>query len=110
MLPFMTPPDAAPAPYAPLRSILDDAFAQASEGKGKDRHANGRPFDSQPIMEIGRMVGPGGHAFQVAKKVQEAVGMASRGEYAAARAECLGAIVYAAAMARLIDEMVEVAR
>lgn len=92
-------------PYASLAAILDAALAQASEGKGKERHANGKPFLEQPIMEIGRMVGPGGHAYQIAKKAQEAVGMAARGEYAAAEAEMLGVIVYAAADVLLLREM-----
>lgn len=90
-------------PYAPLRRVLDRALDQASEGKGRDRHANGRPFDRQPIMEIGRMVGPGFSLGQAIKKAQEASGMLARGERDAAVAELLGAINYLAASVLLIE-------
>jgi hypothetical protein len=90
--------------YAPLRRVLDAAFAQSAIGKGRDRHAKGRPFDKQPIMEIARMVGLGGHAYQVCKKAQEATTMASREDFEAAKAEMLGVIVYAAAGYLLIEE------
>lgn len=83
--------------YAALRSVLDLAYEQSSSGKGKNRHANGKPFLSQPIMEIGRMVGIGYQLGQAMKKAQEAGGMASRGNVAAAQAELLGAINYLAA-------------
>lgn len=83
--------------YAALRSVLDLAYEQSSSGKGKNRHANGKPFLSQPIMEIGRMVGIGYQLGQAMKKAQEAGGMASRGEAEAAQAELLGAINYLAA-------------
>lgn len=83
--------------YAALLSVLDLAYEQASCGKGKKRHANGKPFSQQPIMEIGRMVGIGFQLGQAMKKAQEAGGMASRGEIAAAQAELLGAINFLAA-------------
>lgn len=91
--------------YEALAAALQAAYAQSAEGKGKDRHANGRPFDEQPIMEIGRMVGPGYQTGQAMKKAQEAMGMVSRGERERARAELLGAIVYLAAAWNLIGEM-----
>lgn len=90
--------------YSKLHQVLDLAFCQAAVGKGKDRHANGRPFDRQPIMELGRMVGVGGPAFQAMKKLQEAVNMAKRGEIDAAKRELLGAINYSAAAYLLLDE------
>ncbi len=91
--------------YAPLRSVLDAAYSQASSGKGRDRHANGKPFIDQPIMEIGRMVGMGYQTGQAMKKAQEAGGMAKRGQYEAARAELLGAINYLAAAHILLVEI-----
>lgn len=94
------------ADYYALAGILNAAFDQASSGKGKERHANGRPFDRQPIMEMGRMTGPSGPAFQAMKKTQEALGMVSRGDYAAAERELLGAIIYAAAAVLLVREKV----
>ncbi len=39
--------------YDCLRHVLALALQQANAGKGKERHANGKPFDRQPIMEIG---------------------------------------------------------
>ena len=77
--------------YAALQSVLDEAFLQSAEGKGNARHANDKPFDKQPILEIGRMVGPGFAAGQIMKKAQEAIGMAARGETEAAANELLGA-------------------
>lgn len=91
--------------YEHLADALRAAYAQSAAGKGKDRHANGRPFIRQPIMEIGRMVGPGYQTGQAMKKAQEAMGMVARGETERARAELLGAIVYLAAAWNLIGEV-----
>lgn len=91
--------------YQPLKDVLKSAFAQAAAGKGKDRHANGKSFLEQPIMEIGRMVGMGYQTGQAMKKAQEAGGMVQRGQYEAARAELLGAINYLAAAHILIGEI-----
>lgn len=90
--------------YEPLAAVLQQALDQSQSGKGNTRHANGKPFLKQPILEIGRMVGLGYPAGQAQKKLQEAVSMAGRGESQAAKAEFLGAIVYAAAAVLLIDE------
>lgn len=90
--------------YDTLAFELKAAFDQSASGKGKQRHANGRSFDRQPIMEIGRMVGPGYAAGQAQKKAQEALGMLGRGEKAKAIAELHGAIVYLSAAAALIRE------
>lgn len=90
--------------YDTLATELNAAFRQSSEGKGKERHANGRPFDRQPIMEMGRLFGPGFAAGQATKKMQEALGMLARGENDRALAEVHGAIVYAAALASLLRE------
>lgn len=90
--------------YEPLARVLGLAYDQSAKGKGKERHANGKPFAKQPIMEIGRMVGVGYHTGQIMKKVQEATSMAARGDAEAAKAELLGAIVYSAAAYNLIEE------
>lgn len=92
------------AGYEPLAAVLQQALDQAQAGKGRERHANGRPFDRQPIMEIGRMVGIGYPAGQAKKKTQEAVGMLNRDEPDRAVAELLGAINYLAAAIMLIRE------
>lgn len=91
--------------YQPLKDVLKSAYAQAASGKGKERHANDKPFLEQPIMEIGRMVGMGYQTGQAMKKAQEAGGMVQRMQYEAARAELLGAINYLAAAYILIGEM-----
>jgi hypothetical protein len=93
--------------YGPLASILQEAYEQAAGGKGKERHANGKPFLDQPIMEIARMVGVGFQTGQVQKKVQEATSMFGRGQAEAAVRELLGAINYAAAAIILIREQQE---
>ena len=93
--------------YQPLKDVLKAAYAQAAAGKGRDRHANGKPFLEQPIMEIGRMVGMGYQTGQAMKKAQEAGGMVQRGQNDAARAELLGAINYLASAYILIGEIAE---
>lgn len=90
--------------YEPLARVLALAYDQSAKGKGKERHANDKAFDRQPILEIARMVGVGYHAGQIQKKVQEATGMAARKEFGAAKAELLGAIVYAAAAYLYVEE------
>jgi hypothetical protein len=95
--------------YEHLSRILGLAHSQSSAGKGKQRHATGptgfKPWDRQPILEISRMVGPGYAAGQAMKKTQEAVTMAGNKNFSAAKAEALGAIVYAAALYKLLEEM-----
>src|SRR6478735_6499850 len=95
--------------YEELDRILKLAYDQAANGKGKARHSKQaigfRPWHEQPIMQIGRMTGPGYHTGQVQKKVQEAVTMAGNADFTGAKAEALGAIVYAAAFFKLLEEM-----
>jgi hypothetical protein len=83
-----------------LRDVLNEAYQQAANGKGKERHANGNAWLNQPIFEIGRMVGVGFNTGQAIKKLQES----SRMEPDAAVRELLGAIVYAASAIQLIRE------
>lgn len=94
------------AGYEALGAELNAAYEQSSLGKGKERHANGRPFDRQPIMELGRLYGPGFAAGQAAKKVQEALSMNAKGSFTKEQtlAEIHGGIVYLAALASLIRE------
>lgn len=86
--------------YSALRDILNEAYEQAANGKGKERHSNGSSFERQPIAEIGRMVGVGFNMGQAIKKLQES----SRMEPDAACRELLGAIVYAASAIMIIRE------
>lgn len=90
--------------YEHLAATLQEALDQSQAGKGKERHARGRTFDRQPIMEIGRMVGVGYPTGQASKKIQEAVGMFNRDEADRAVNELLGAIIYSAAAILLIRE------
>ena len=92
----------AAAGYDVLAHELHEAFKQSAHGKGKERHANGRPFDRQPILELTRLYGAGFSAGQAAKKTQEALGMANRGEIERAIHEVHGAIVYLAAVAHYL--------
>jgi hypothetical protein len=90
--------------YDSLFVVLTKALHQAQEGKGKERHAQpNTPFEQQPIIQIGRMVGLGFQTGQAIKKMVEAQGMVSRGQYDAAQREVLGAINYLAAVAIEID-------
>lgn len=98
-------------PYTVLSDILKKAYTQAATGKGHERHAASPlgmlPWEKQPILANARQVGPGGPAQQIMKKAGESVGMANSSNFEGAKAECLGAIVYAAALYRLYEEMEE---
>lgn len=83
--------------YNELADELIAALDQSQGGKGAERHANGKSFMEQPIIQLGLMCGPGGPAQQVMKKTQEALGMHARGQTDAAVRELHGAMVYAAA-------------
>ena len=86
-----------PEGYEALGLVLGEAVAQASRGKGADRHAEkGEKFSDQLIMSIPKRLGPGGECFclgQALKKICES----RRLPPDRARAELLGAINYVAA-------------
>lgn len=86
-----------PEGYESLGFALGEAVAQASRGKGADRHAEkGERFSDQLIMSIPKRLGDGGECFclgQALKKICESRRLAP----APARAELLGAINYLAA-------------
>ena len=88
------PDDEVNHPYSSLRKVLDDAYHQASKGKGIERHAGqDEPFDRQIICEVRRRVGPGYTKGQAVKKIYES----DRLEGERGVAELLGAINYIAA-------------
>lgn len=87
--------------YETLLAVLVEALCQAQYGKGKERHANDRPFLYQPIMEIGRMVGPGFNIGQAIKKGQESLRLP---ETERKVKELLGGIVYLASAVILLRE------
>jgi hypothetical protein len=77
-------------PYHKLYEILNEAYEQASIGKGKERHANGKPWEQQPMNAIADEEGIGFLTGQSKKKITEA----RRLPKDAAIREYLGAIVY----------------
>lgn len=78
--------------YHSLATVLLRAFEQAARGKGAERHAQGAPFDQQPMQELCSLYGVGFALGQAAKKAQES----QRLPHARAVAELLGAINYLA--------------
>lgn len=78
--------------YESLRSVLDRAYAQASSGKGHERHAVGKPFDEQPMQHLIELYGAGFALGQAAKKAQESQRLPVGRDVA----ELLGAINYLA--------------
>ena len=91
----------APGPYASLRRVLDLAWQQAANGKGRERHAkDGEPFEQQKICEIARRVGLGFPIGQAVKKAEESVGLG----IGAGIRENLGAINYLAAAVIVMEE------
>jgi len=77
--------------YEHLADVLQRAYDQASKGKGKERHANGKPFHKQPMQDLVRLHGVGFATGQASKKASEALGLPTLERQVA---ELLGAIVY----------------
>lgn len=81
--------------YGQLEAILNEALEQAAAGKGKERHANERSFEDQPMQLISHLLNDHhGLAFQAIKKIQEALRLPED----RAERELLGAINYIAGM------------
>jgi hypothetical protein len=79
--------------YESLISVLNMALDQSAAGKGKERHAQGQPFEDQPMQRISQLLNSAeGMRYQVMKKTQESARM----EKDPAIQELLGAINYAA--------------
>jgi hypothetical protein len=95
-----------PDAYDVLWNTLKKAYDQSTNGKGRIRHnPEDLPFTEQKIMQLTRMLGAGGPIYQVCKKSTEAAHMADKGQVDVAKAELLGAIVYAAAAYIYLDEL-----
>jgi hypothetical protein len=75
--------------YKELKKVLDMALSQASEGKGKERHANNEPFEDQLIFTIEKLV----KSFQLGQAIKKIV-ESQRLPKERAQAELLGAINY----------------
>lgn len=84
------------AGYGKLGDVLHSAFHQAARGKGKDRHADEKPFHEQSMARITQRRGIGHPLGQADKKTEEAQRMLERGEDDKAVHELLGAIIYLA--------------
>lgn len=78
--------------YGTLKETFQAAILQASEGKGKERHADDQPFDEQPIMWIEKYF-KSYQLGQAVKKMHESQRMTPD----AAIRELYGAMVYIAA-------------
>jgi hypothetical protein len=78
--------------YKDLKKVLDSALNQASEGKGRERHANDEPFSEQLIFQIEKWV----KSFQLGQAIKKIV-ESQRLPKDRAQAELLGAINYIAA-------------
>lgn len=84
------------ASYDILSQVLTRAYYRASKGKGKVRHANGKPFLEQPVFTITEALGgrPDPLLFQAVKKIYESQRLV---DCEASVNELLDAIVYVAA-------------
>lgn len=90
--------------YESLATVYDSAIEQASEGKGKERHAeDGEPYERQIICEVARRVGLGYPLGQAVKKIYESQRLG--GERGVA--ELLGALNYVAAAVIVAKEELE---
>jgi hypothetical protein len=75
--------------YRDLKKVLDLAYSQASEGKGRERHANDEPFTEQLIFQIEKWV----KSFQLGQAIKKIV-ESQRLPKDRAQSELLGAINY----------------
>ncbi|MDR3445743.1 hypothetical protein [Dyella sp.] len=78
--------------YESLALVLGRAFWQAANGKGSERHAQGLPFDQQPMQQVCDLLSVDFALGQAMKKAQES----RRLPHDRAVAELLGAINYLA--------------
>lgn len=88
--------------YETLMSVLMDAYAQAANGKGSERHSNGltQPFERQDMVKIIKATSIDFAVGQALKKLLEARRIDNP---KARRNELLGAIVYAAGAVVALD-------
>jgi hypothetical protein len=93
-------------PFRKLKCVLELAYDQCANGKGKERHnpEGTIPFEDQPIMETTRAHGLGHSTGQAEKKLREAHNLIGLRGYDAAINEILGAIVYSAAAVLYLQE------
>ena len=82
-------------PVHPLKEILDDCLSQVTNGKGDERHGQGKGFLDQPWKSLADVHGVGFLTGQAAKKLEEAQGF-DREDIDKWDREMYGVIVYAA--------------
>jgi|DEB0MinimDraft_3_1074331.scaffolds.fasta_scaffold57224_2 hypothetical protein len=90
----------------PLEKIFEEAVEQASDGKGEERHGNGKCFMTQPWVSLADTHGTGFLTGQAQKKIMEAVKNKEATNYLWYKREMLGAINYLA-MALLYEERID---
>jgi len=76
------------------------AYERASVGKGKERHADDKPFDKQQICELNRDFGNGYSLGQIIKKAYEVRRLPAE----EAVNELLDIMVYSAALVIVLKE------
>lgn len=88
--------------YKSLYDVFIQAYKQASEGKGKERHANNEPYEQQKICMLNMQIGSNhGLIYQACKKSIESTRMTPD----RAKAEILGAINYLAAAIIVLERL-----
>lgn len=95
--------------YESLAEVLQEALDQAQSGKGKERHANADPFESQEICDGARKCGVGAMVYQARKKSLEALRLKEKHGVERALPDLYGAINYLAAAIIVMKEDQEVA-
>ena len=94
--------------FHPLESVFNDAVAQATNGKGEERHGQGIPFLDQKWYRVAESHGIGFLSGQAQKKLEEAMNYYHKKGIDFDRAwwerEMLGALNYVA-MAVLFDRL-----
>lgn len=96
--------ESVPVGYLRLNNIFRQAFEQACYGKGKERHANDRPFVEQSICQITRDLGTAFPKGQAVKKILESKKLRTLRGVDAEIQELRGAMVYLAAAILVIEE------
>jgi hypothetical protein len=88
--------------YKSLYNVFQEAYKQASEGKGKERHANNEHYEQQKICTLNLQIGSNhGLIYQACKKSIESTRMTPD----RAKAEILGAINYLAAAIIVLERL-----
>jgi len=89
--------------YKKLKEVLNEAYNQATKGKGHGRHDDGEMVENQHTLRTGR-THKGFCTGQAAKKIEEQVRFDTP---EAKKKELLGAIVYLAFQIILLNEEIK---